>query len=131
VEQALQFAATGRRKTSSARVILFPGKGKILVNGKTPEEYFGRPVLNMILKQPLELINVTNKYDVIASVKGGGISGQAGAIRHGITRALILSDEKLKKILKDSGFVTRDPRMKERKKYGRKKARKRFQFSKR
>ena len=131
MEQALQFAATGRRKTSSARVILFPGKGKILVNGKTPEEYFGRPVLNMILKQPLELINVTNKYDVIASVKGGGISGQAGAIRHGITRALILSDEKLKKILKDSGFVTRDPRMKERKKYGRKKARKRFQFSKR
>lgn len=128
---AIRFYATGRRKTSTARVILIPGKGDIIVNGKPVKEYFSRPILNMILRQPLELTEMVNKYDIKVNVCGGGISGQAGAVRHGISRALVNSDEKLRPDLKKAGFLTRDSRMKERKKYGRKKARKGFQFSKR
>jgi len=131
VADAIRFYATGRRKTSTARVILIPGKGDIIVNGKPVKEYFSRPILNMILRQPLELTEMVNKYDIKVNVCGGGISGQAGAVRHGISRALVNSDEKLRPDLKKAGFLTRDSRMKERKKYGRKKARKGFQFSKR
>ncbi len=122
---------TGRRKTSTARVFLSQGSGNIVVNGKPLDEYFGRETSRMVVRQPLELLEVTNKFDIYVTVKGGGINGQAGAIRHGITRALIESDETLKPALKEAGFVTRDARQVERKKLGLRKARKRSQYSKR
>lgn len=122
---------TGRRKTSTARVFLSSGTGKITVNGKPLEQYFYRETSVMVVRQPLELLDAADKYDIYITVKGGGINGQAGAIRHGITRALIDSDETLKPALKEAGFVTRDAREVERKKLGLRKARKRPQFSKR
>lgn len=122
---------TGRRKTSTARVFLSKGTGNIVVNGKPLDEYFGRETSRMVVRQPLELLDSAESYDIYATVKGGGINGQAGAIRHGITRALIDSDETLKPALKEAGFVTRDSRQVERKKLGLRKARKRPQFSKR
>lgn len=122
---------TGRRKTSTARVFLLKGTGNIVVNGKPLDEYFGRETSRMVVRQPLELLDSAETYDIYATVKGGGINGQAGAIRHGITRALIESDETLKPALKEAGFVTRDSRQVERKKLGLRKARKRPQFSKR
>lgn len=122
---------TGRRKTSTARVFLSAGSGNITVNGKSLDDYFGRETSRMVVRQPLELLEVANKFDIYVTVKGGGISGQAGAIRHGITRALIESDDTLKSSLREAGFVTRDARQVERKKLGLRKARKRPQFSKR
>lgn len=123
--------ATGRRKTASARVYLSAGSGNIKINSKSLQDYFGRETSRMVVRQPLELIDGLNKYDLIISVKGGGANGQAGAIRHGITRALIDSDATLKPVLKEAGYVTRDSRQVERKKLGLRKARKRPQFSKR
>ncbi len=125
------FTAVGRRKTSVARVRLLPGTGDITVNDKPMAEFFSRETLKSIVKQPLELTNTGDKFNIMALVNGGGISGQAGAVRHGIARALVSSDAALRGALKKAGFLTRDPRMKERKKYGQKGARKRFQFSKR
>ena len=125
------FLGTGRRKKSIARVRLVEGKGNITVNDKTLDEYFGTEVLKVIVKQPLTATNTTAKYDVIAKVVGGGFTGQAGAIRHGIARALNEANQEYRPALKTNGFLTRDPRMKERKKYGLKKARKAPQFSKR
>ena len=122
---------TGRRKTSTARVFLSKGTGNIVINGKSLDEYFGRETSRMVVRQPLELLESADKYDLYITVTGGGASGQAGAIRHGITRALIESDEALKPALKAAGFVTRDAREVERKKLGLRKARKRPQFSKR
>jgi small subunit ribosomal protein S9 len=122
---------TGRRKTSSARVRLMPGDGKVEINGTSLEEFFGRRSLQEIVKQPLEITKVIGELDVYANVEGGGVSGQAEAIRHGIARALLEANADYRDILKKAGFLTRDPRMKERKKYGRKKARKSPQFSKR
>ena len=127
----LSYYGTGRRKTSVARVRVIPGQGNITINGKTLEDYFGRKVLQTIVKQPLVLLGVEGKYDVIANVDGGGNSGQAGAIRHGIARALQVADPSYRPSLKKAVFLTRDPRMKERRKYGLKKARKAPQFSKR
>jgi small subunit ribosomal protein S9 len=121
----------GRRKTSVARVRLMPGSGKIIINDQAMDDYFGSETLKMIVKQPLEATKTVTKFDVYATVYGGGITGQAGAIRHGITRALLAHDADTRPTLKKAGYVTRDPRMKERKKYGQKGARKRFQFSKR
>jgi len=126
-----QIMATGRRKTSVARVRLVAGEGKITVNNRDIEEYFGLDTLKLIVRQPLVLTETTARYDVIVTVTGGGLTGQAGAIRHGIARALVASDEELKPTIKKAGFLTRDPRMKERKKYGLKAARKAPQFSKR
>ena len=123
--------ATGRRKTSVARIKLVKGKGNIIVNTKKLNEYFPAGNYEMVIKQPLEVLNFKNDYDILVNVFGGGLSGQAGAIRHGIARAFDLLDEKNHKPLKENSFLTRDPRMVERKKYGHKKARKRFQFSKR
>ena len=125
------YYGTGRRKTSVARVRLVPGDGKITVNGRTLEDYFGLKTLEYVVMQPLNLTETAGKYDVIVNVAGGGASGQAGAIRHGITRALIELDKEIRPALKKAGFVTRDPREKERRKYGLKKARKASQFSKR
>lgn len=126
------FYGTGRRKKSVARVRLYNGTGKIQVNGRDIDEYFGLETLKVIVRQPLVLTSNENKFDIICTVTGGGVSGQAGAIRHGISRALLEADaEKFKLSLKQAGFLTRDPRMKERKKYGLKKARKAPQFSKR
>ena len=125
------FVATGRRKKSIARVRLCAGNGKIEVNGKDIESYLQRDTLILIAKQPLTLTSTADKFDVVVNVEGGGIAGQAGAICHGIARALVKSNETYRKELKDAGFLTRDPRMKERKKYGLKKARKASQFSKR
>ena len=122
---------TGRRKTSTARVFLRPGSGSIVVNGRTLDEYFGRPTARMVVRQPLELAEMADKFDVSITVKGGGIGGQAGAIRHGITRALMEYDETLRSPLRKAGWVTRDAREVERKKVGLRKARKRPQFSKR
>ena len=128
----LNYAATGRRKGSIARVRLIPnGKGDFQINGKHIEEYFGLGTLKQISRQALELTQTTGKYDVFVNVNGGGLSGQAGAIRHGIARALVKADESLKAELKKAGFLTRDARVKERKKYGLKKARKAPQFRKR
>ncbi len=127
----IRYYATGRRKTSVAKVWLMPGKGNIMVNDKKMEEYFPLETLRIIVKQPLTLTETLNKYDVIAKVQGGGLSGQAGAVRHGIARALVLADPTLRPVLKKAGFLTRDPRMVERKKYGLKKARRAPQFSKR
>lgn len=124
-------SAVGRRKTSVARVRLFPGNGEITINKKSIADFFSRETLRGIVRQPFELTSTIGKFNVIANVNGGGESGQAGAVRHGITRALLISDAALRGVLKTAGLVTRDPRMKERKKYGQKGARKRFQFSKR
>lgn len=125
------FLGTGRRKKSIARVRLFAGNGKITVNGKDIEEYFGEETLRVIAKQAITLLEKADKFDIIVRVQGGGFSGQAGAIRHGIARALVEADEENKPALKAAGYLTRDSRMKERKKYGLKKARKAPQFSKR
>ncbi len=122
---------TGRRKTATARVFLSSGSGKITINNRDLDIYFARETARMVVRQPLELIDADNKYDIFVTVKGGGIGGQAGAIRHGITRALIASDDTLKPALRQAGFVTRDAREVERKKLGLRKARKRPQFSKR
>lgn len=121
----------GRRKEATARVRLIPGKGNILVNGISSEKYFIRETDRIILKQPLILTNTTARYDIIANIRGGGLTGQASALRHGISRALVLLDPITKDMLRKQGFLTRDPRMKERKKYGQKGARKRFQWTKR
>ena len=126
-----QYYGTGRRKTSTARVFLRPGTGVITINNRTIEDYFGRETARMIVRQPLELVEMTEKFDIYITVAGGGISGQAGAIRHGITRALMEFDETLRPALRKAGFVTRDARKVERKKVGLHKARKRPQFSKR
>lgn len=122
---------TGRRKTSTARVFLRPGSGRITINNRPLDDYFGRKTARMIVRQPLELVQLTNKFDVNVTVKGGGTTGQAGAIRHGLTRALIEYDETLRKPLRDAGYVTRDAREVERKKVGFRKARRGTQFSKR
>jgi small subunit ribosomal protein S9 len=127
----VSYYGTGRRKSSVARVRLIPGDGKVVINGRAMEEYFGLKTLELIVRQPLVLTEMNDKYDVVVNVKGGGTSGQAGAIRHGITRALMELDNGLRPALKKAGFVTRDPREKERRKYGLKKARKASQFSKR
>jgi small subunit ribosomal protein S9 len=127
----VQFYGTGRRKKSIARVRLAPGEGAIRINDRDLDDYFGLATLKVIVKQPLSLTNTLNRFDVLCSVKGGGYTGQAGAIRHGIARALIMTDEELRPELKKAGFLTRDPRMKERKKYGLKKARRAPQCSKR
>ncbi len=126
-----QFYGTGRRKTSVARVFLRPGQGQITVNRRPFEDYFPRESLRLLVAQPLELTGTATQLDVKANVSGGGLSGQAGAVRHGIARALLIFNDKLRPQLKRAGFLTRDPRMKERKKYGQPGARKRFQFSKR
>ena len=125
------YLGTGRRKKSISRVRLVEGKGNIVINGKNLDEYFGTDVLKTIVKQPLVATNTLDKYDVICKVQGGGLSGQAGAIRHGIARALNEANQEYRPTLKSAGFLTRDSRMKERKKYGLKKARKSPQFSKR
>ena len=127
----IQYYGTGRRKTSTARVYLRPGTGDIKVNRKTFEQYFPNQALRMIIRQPLTLTDTASKFDIVVNVAGGGPAGQAGAVRHGITRALMEFNADLRPALKDAGLVTRDPRAKERKKYGQKGARKRFQFSKR
>ncbi|HYX27322.1 MAG TPA: 30S ribosomal protein S9 [Pyrinomonadaceae bacterium] len=127
----IQYYGTGRRKTSTARVYLRPGAGNVIVNRKAFDNYFPNETLRMIIRQPLNLTETANKFDVLANVAGGGPAGQAGAIRHGITRALIEYNADLRPALKHAGLITRDPRIKERKKYGQKGARKRFQFSKR
>jgi small subunit ribosomal protein S9 len=128
---AEQFYGTGRRKTATARVFITQGSGKIVVNDKSLDEYFGRPVARMIVRQPLELLDFTEKFDVNVTVKGGGSFGQAGAIRHGLTRALMAYDESHRPALRKAGYVTRDAREVERKKVGLRKARKKPQFSKR
>ncbi len=122
---------TGRRKSAVARVWIKPGSGKIVINGRDWEQYFARPVLRMVLEQPLIEADRRTQFDVICTVKGSGLSGQAGAVRHGITRALLAYEPTLRPVLKPHGFITRDPRVVERKKYGRAKARRSFQFSKR
>ena len=127
----VQFYGTGRRKTAVARVRLVPGQGRILINNKPPAEYFGQQILADMIRKPLEITNTLDRFDVLAKVEGGGITGQAGAVRLGIARALLQADESLRPILRQAGFLTRDPRMKERRKYGLKKARKAPQFSKR
>ena len=126
-----KFYGTGRRKSSIARVYLVPGTGKITINKRDIDEYFGLETLKIIVRQPLEATNTTDKYDAIIAVRGGGFTGQAGAIRHGISRALLTVDGDFRPALKKAGYLTRDPRMKERKKYGLKKARRAPQFSKR
>lgn len=126
-----QYLGTGRRKTSVARVRLLPGNGEIVINKRSMEDYFGLDTLKMIVKAPLEKTETVGKYDVFVNVYGGGLSGQAGAIRHGLSRALIEADAELRGTLKKAGFLTRDPRMVERKKYGLKGARRAPQFSKR
>ncbi|WP_207103002.1 30S ribosomal protein S9 [Paracoccus shandongensis] len=123
--------ATGKRKDAVARVWVKPGSGKVVVNGKDITEYFARPVLQMILRQPFDVAGVANQFDVQATVKGGGLSGQAGAVKHGISQALQLYEPSLRAALKAAGFLTRDSRVVERKKYGKAKARRSFQFSKR
>jgi small subunit ribosomal protein S9 len=131
VAETQQYYGTGRRKTSTARVYLRPGAGEVKINRKSFEQYFPNETLRMIIRQPLQLTETTNKFDILVNVVGGGPAGQAGAIRHGITRALMEFNTDLRPALKQAGLVTRDPRIKERKKYGQKGARKRFQFSKR
>jgi len=126
-----QFSATGRRKNSIARVRIYPGSGNMVVNKQSLIDYFKRETLKMIIEQPLEITEMMGKFDIIASVQGGGLTGQAGAMRLGISRALLAYDAELKPLLRANGFLTRDPREKERKKYGLAGARKRFQFSKR
>ena len=127
----IEYYGTGRRKTATARVYLRPGGGNVVVNRKEFDSYFPNETLRMIIRQPLNLTETANKFDVLVNVAGGGPAGQAGAIRHGITRALLEYNADLRPTLKHAGLITRDPRIKERKKYGQKGARKRFQFSKR
>ena len=127
----IQYAATGRRKTCVARVVMKAGTGNITINKKPADTYFPRETLRMVIRQPIELAGLTGKYDFSATVTGGGLSGQAGAVRHGIARAIVDMNGDLRPRLKKEGFLRRDPREKERKKYGLKGARKRFQFSKR
>lgn len=127
----VQYYGTGRRKHAVARVRLVPGDGKITINGRDIDNYFGMETLKLITRQPMVLTNTLARFDVLSTVIGGGYTGQAGAIRHGISRALLEADKGLRPILKKAGFLTRDPRMKERKKYGLKKARRAPQFSKR
>ncbi len=127
----IKYYATGRRKSSVARVSISQGNGQIIVNKKPVDNYFPRETLRMMIRQPIELVGMTGKYDINVKVSGGGLSGQAGAVRHGISRAIVNMDNDLRSRLKKEGFLTRDPREKERKKYGQKGARKRFQFSKR
>ena len=127
----VQYQAVGRRKKAIARVRLIPGDGKIIINGREIDNYFGLETLKMTVRQPLALTSLEGRYDVLVNVCGGGLSGQAGAIRHGISRALIKADPELRPAVKKAGFLTRDPRMKERKKYGLKAARRAPQFSKR
>ena len=129
--ETIKFYGTGRRKNAIAKVWLVPGTGNFTINKRELGEYFGKKTLEMIVRQPLVLTSTLDKYDVVATVFGGGTTGQAGAVRHGIARALVKADEELRPALKQAGFMTRDPRMKERRKYGLKKARKASQFSKR
>jgi len=131
VEKAHAFYATGRRKTAIARVRMMPGSGQIMVNHRVLDDYFGRATSRMIVRQPLELTETLGRYDVFVNVCGGGLAGQADAIKHGISRALCRINETFRPPLKKAGFLTRDPRVKERKKYGQPGARKRFQYSKR
>ncbi|MSN25236.1 MAG: 30S ribosomal protein S9 [Geobacter sp.] len=128
---AVSYYGTGKRKSSIARVWLKPGVGTFTINNKTIDEYFGRETSKMVVRQPFELVEKVGIFDVYVTVSGGGDTGQAGAIKHGITKALLLNDPELRGVLKKAGFITRDSRVKERKKYGRKAARARFQFSKR
>ncbi len=130
-KKKIQFWGTGRRKKAIARVRLLPGAGSISINGRTMDDYFGLDTLKFIVNQPLELVGANGKFDVFVNVRGGGFTGQAGAIRHGIARALCEAEPTYRPALKKAGFLTRDPRMKERKKYGLKKARRAPQFSKR
>ena len=125
------YYGTGRRKHSVARVRVYPGSGNITINGRNIDEYFGLETLKLIVRQPLNLTDTSDKFDIICTVTGGGVTGQAGAIRHGLSRALLVYDPELRPTLKKAGFLTRDPRMKERKKYGLKAARRAPQFSKR
>ena len=125
------FYGTGRRKKSVARVRLYPGTGVVTINGRDISDYFGLETMKLIVNQPFGVTDTVGKFDIVANVKGGGFSGQAGAIRHGVARALLSADENYKPLLKKAGFLTRDPRMKERKKYGLKAARRAPQFSKR
>ena len=125
------FYGTGRRKKSVARVRLYPGSGSVIINGRTIDEYFGLETMKLIVNQPFGVTDTVGKFDIVANVHGGGFSGQAGAIRHGVARALLTADETYKGALKKAGLLTRDPRMKERKKYGLKAARRAPQFSKR
>jgi len=128
---AVSYYGTGRRKSAVARVYLLPGKGEITINKRNIDDYFGLETLKLIVRQPLELTGTTGKFDIKVNVFGGGYTGQAGAIRHGISRALLIADDDFRQPLKKAGFLTRDPRMKERKKYGLKGARRAPQFSKR
>ena len=125
------YYGTGRRKHSVARVRMYPGTGKITINGRDIDEYFGLETLKLIGRQPMEITNTLGRFDIVCTVAGGGVSGQAGAIRHGVARALLQNGDEMRPILKKAGFLTRDPRMKERKKYGLKGARRAPQFSKR
>lgn len=129
--QTTEYTATGRRKSASARVRLLPGTGQITVNKVNVDEYFGRPTSVMILRQPLQAVELSDRFDIVVNVRGGGKTGQAGAVRHGIARALLEFDPNLRAALKIGGFLTRDARVKERKKYGQRGARANFQFSKR
>jgi small subunit ribosomal protein S9 len=131
MEEAVKYRTVGRRKEAVARVVIISGKGTIVVNGMPCEKYFIRETDMINIQQPLKVTNNMDKYDVIANIRGGGLTGQAGALRQGISRALVLADVLNKEVLRKSGFLTRDPRMKERKKYGQKGARKRFQWTKR
>ncbi len=131
MSEKIQYIATGRRKNSTARVRIMVGDGKVVVNSRPFAEYFPRESNRLIIMQPIELAKLTGKIDVYINASGGGLSGQAGAVRHGIARALVKMDEKLKADIKKAGFLMRDSRMRERKKYGRKRARRRFQFTKR
>ena len=130
-KKKLQYWGTGRRKKAIARVRLIPGNGSVTINSRTMDDYFPEDTLKYVVNQPLVLVGAQDKFDVFVNVIGGGTSGQAGAVRHGIARALVVADENYKAALKKAGFLTRDPRMKERKKYGLKKARRAPQFSKR
>ena len=130
-ESKAYFYGTGRRKHSVSRVRLYPGTGKVTINDRDIDEYFGLDTLKVIVRQPFEVTNTAGKFDVVCTVRGGGVSGQAGAIRHGISRALLKADNDYRPTLKKAGYLTRDPRMKERKKYGLKAARRAPQFSKR
>ncbi|MBQ5316308.1 MAG: 30S ribosomal protein S9 [Oscillospiraceae bacterium] len=125
------YYGTGRRKSSVARVRVYPGSGKVTINGRDMDDYFGLETLKLIVRQPLVLTETGEQFDIVANVKGGGVTGQAGAIRHGLSRALLVFNPELRPVLKKAGFLTRDPRMKERKKYGLKAARRAPQFSKR
>ncbi len=130
-QKTVSYYATGRRKSAIARVWITPGKGAITINNRPVETYFGRKVMELQVRKPLELVSLQDKFDIFVRSTGGGVAGQAGAVRHGISRALTVFDESLRSVLKKEGLLTRDPREKERKKYGRKRARKGFQWTKR